>query len=517
MSQSNHASDEVTTPLLQKQSLYEKLHAVKIEALSMVKIFYPLVFTSVLFYLRPFFTMKFLGCIDSNTIAGYSLALSFANMTAYSVFSGLIVGAETICSQAIGAKRYNLFHATILRGFILLLCTSLPVFILWINVKNILMMLKQDEELVSIAYIYTLYSTPDLLAQSILHPLKAYLRTQSKTLPLLVCTAIVGGLYFVITSLLVTCLKSGVRTIAMSVVLSNFILVALLAIYIKKPPSSDENSEEEESNHLFSVREWKKLCGLALPSVGLVCVEWWFYEIITVICGFLKEPKVAVASIGILIQFTSFVYIFPHSLSSAVSTRVGNELGSNRPQGARKAAIVGLVISIIIGIMVLTFTVSVRNKWATFFTDDKDVIKLTSTVLPIVGLCELGNCPQTVACGVLKGSARAKTGAVINSVAFYVVGLVVGIVLAFPLGYGLKGLWLGMLAAQITCGMGMMVVVYRTDWELEAERAKELTSVDAGRSNGVVEDVEAEGLISKEEQSTLFLTPKDEIYDSMLN
>uniref|UniRef100_A0A0D3EAU9 Uncharacterized protein n=1 Tax=Brassica oleracea var. oleracea TaxID=109376 RepID=A0A0D3EAU9_BRAOL len=64
--------------------------------------------------------MYFLGDLGSPTLAGCSLALSSANITAYSVFSGLTVGTETICSQAIGVKRCNLFRATIRRGMILL-------------------------------------------------------------------------------------------------------------------------------------------------------------------------------------------------------------------------------------------------------------------------------------------------------------------------------------------------------------------------------------------------------------
>ncbi|KAG2311475.1 hypothetical protein Bca52824_023032 [Brassica carinata] len=48
---------------------------------------------------------------------------------------------------------------------------------------------------------------------------------------------------------------------------------------------------------------------------------------------------------GILIQTTSLLYIFPSSLGFAVSTRVGNELGSNRPNTARLSAIVAVTFA----------------------------------------------------------------------------------------------------------------------------------------------------------------------------
>ncbi|XP_010444324.1 PREDICTED: protein DETOXIFICATION 50 [Camelina sativa] len=505
MSQSNRVRDEVTIPLLQKSS-HQKLHFLKDyssvpsvyinEAISIGKISYPLVLTGLFLYVRSFVSLSFLGGLGDATLAGGSLAAAFANITGYSLFSGLTMGVESICSQAFGARRYNHVSATIRRGIILLLVTSLPVALLWMNMEKILLILKQDKKLASEAHIFLLYSVPDLVAQSFLHPLRVYLRTQSKTLPLSICTVVASFLHLPVTFLLVSYLGLGIKGIALSGVVSNFNLVAFLFIYIcflEEKLSVDEDEKVTEETYEDSVREWKKLLCLAIPSCISVCLEWWCYEIMILLCGFLIDPKASVASMGILIQITSLVYIFPNSLSLGVSTRVGNELGSNQPQRAKRAAIVGLGLSIALGFTAFTFTVSVRNTWAMFFTDDKEIMKLTAMALPIVGLCELGNCPQTTGCGVLRGSARPKIGANINGVAFYAVGIPVGAVMAFWFGFGFKGLWLGMLAAQITCVIGMMAATCRTDWELEAERAKELTTaVDSGSSDDdVKEDVEA--------------------------
>ncbi|XP_018464639.2 protein DETOXIFICATION 50-like [Raphanus sativus] len=512
MSQSNHViSNEVTIPLLQRMSLGEKLHLLKnnfvTEAGPIAIMFFPLVLSSGVSYLHTLFSMIFLRRHHSSILAGYSLGLATANFSAYAVFSGLTAGAETICSQAIGAKRYKLFHATIRRGMILLFFTSLLVLLLWINMERIMTMLNQDEKLASIAQTFLFCSIPDLFARSFLHPLRANLKTRSKTLPLSLLTLLASILHFRFLSFFVSHLGFEVQGVALSNVLSNIILVAFLFIYIKKKLATDDEEEEEEEevteeSYEDRWREWKKLFGLAIPSCGMVCLEFWCYEIMTLLCGYLEKPEVAVASMGIIIQLTSLVYIFPHSFSSVVATRVGNELGSNRPHAARNAATVGLCFSVLLAITAFTLMFAFRNVWATFFTDDEAVIDLVSKVVPIVSLCELGNCTQTTVCGVLRGSARPRTGAFINAAAFYVVGFPVAYFTAFWFEFGLMGLWLGMLAAQITCVIGMMVAMYMTDWEREAERAGELTSVDNCRRDGddVIEDMEeAEGLISRVE------------------
>uniref|UniRef100_A0A2N9H8U0 Uncharacterized protein n=1 Tax=Fagus sylvatica TaxID=28930 RepID=A0A2N9H8U0_FAGSY len=84
---------------------------------------------------------------------------------------------------------------------------------------------------------------------------------------------------------------------------------------------------------------WKPLVRLAAPSCVSVCLEWWWYEIMIVLCGLLTNPKATVASMGVLIQTMAFIYVFPSSLSFAVSTRVGNELGGNRPYKAKLSVV----------------------------------------------------------------------------------------------------------------------------------------------------------------------------------
>lgn len=222
-------------------------------------------------------------------------------------------------------------------------------------------------------------------------------------------------------------------------------------------------------------KEWKSLLNLAIPSCISVCLEWWWYEIMILLCGLLLNPRATVASMGILIQTTSLIYIFPSSLSFSVSTRVGNELGANQPSKARLAAIVGLCGSFMLGFSALVFAVTVRNIWASMFTQDKQIIALTKLVLPIIGLCELGNCPQTTGCGVLRGTARPKVGANINLGCFYLVGTPVAVWLAFFARFDFEGLWLGLLFAQGSCVVTMLMVLTRTDWDYEAQRAKELT------------------------------------------
>lgn len=199
-----------------------------------------------------------------------------------------------------------------------------------------------------------------------------------------------------------------------------------------------------------------------------------------VLCGLLSDPKSTVASMGVLIQTTSLIYVFPSSLGFAVSTRVGNELGANRPYRAKLSSAVAVLLAFVTGLSALGFAYGMRDTWGRMFTSDAKILRLTSAALPILGLCELGNCPQTVGCGVLRGCARPCTAANVNMSAFYLVGMPVAIGLSFGVGFGFCGLWVGLLSAQICCAGLMLYVVGTTDWDFQAKRAQLLSCAGCG-------------------------------------
>ncbi|KAK9143524.1 hypothetical protein Syun_012924 [Stephania yunnanensis] len=443
-----------------------------IEATSISHIALPMILTGLILYSRSMISMLFLGRLGDLSLAGGALALGFANITGYSILSGLAMGMEPICGQAFGAKKHTLLGLALQKTVLLLLCTSAIISILWMNMEKALIFFGQDAKIAREAQIYIMYSVPDLIAQSLLHPIRIYLRTQSITLPLTFCAAFSILIHIPINYLFVTCLGLGIKGVAVSGVCTNFILVASLILYIAISGVHNKTWGGVSSECL---KDWKSLLNLAIPSCISVCLEWWWYEIMILLCGLLLNPKATVASMGILIQTTALIYIFPSSLGFSVSTRVGNELGANRPAKAKLAAIVGLFYSFFFGLSALMFTLMVRKVWAKLFTKDHEILALTSLVLPIIGLCELGNCPQTTLCGVLRGSARPRAGANINLGSFYLVGMPVGVGLAFYAGFDFKGLWLGMLAAQFSCLLLMLIVLGTTDWEAQAKRAKQLT------------------------------------------
>jgi MATE family multidrug resistance protein len=375
---------------------------------------------------------------------------------------------DPICGQAYGYGNWAKMGVTLQRTILILLTSCLPISLLWINLERILLALGQNPDITRVAAMYCLYSLPDLVANSFLQPLRIYLKSQGLSTPMLWCSAAAVTLHVPLNILFVFVLKLGVPGVAVAAVLTNFNMVFFILLYLTHTDALRDTWVPWSYN---SLQEWWSLLGLALPSCLGICLEWWWYEIITILAGYLPNPQVAVATTGIIIQTTSFMYAVPHALSASVSTRVGYELGAGRPMGAQVATYVALGCAFCVAMVSLAWTILLRNTWGHVFTNDKSVLALTAAVMPLMGICELGNCPQTIGVGVLRGSARPAIGATINLGSFYFIGLPVAVALAFWYKLGFGGLWFGLLAAQIACVASILFVVLRTDWDGEVHKA----------------------------------------------
>ncbi|KAL5705750.1 hypothetical protein ACHQM5_024011 [Ranunculus cassubicifolius] len=437
---------------------------------------FPMILTGLILYGKSLISMVFMGSLGKEILAGGSLSIGFGNITGYSVLFGLSMGMEAISSQAYGAKQWLLLSISLQRTIAILICISVPISFLWLKVEPILVFFGQNPTIASIASTHLIFSLPDLVFHSILNPLKIYLRSQSITKPLMLSSFVALLFHAPINYVLVYKLQLGIRGVAIAGSLTNLNLLVSILLYLYVSPTLTKSWLGWSSLDCF--REWRPILTLAIPSCLSVCLEWWWYEFMILCAGLLTHATESVATMGILIQTTSLIYIFPSALAQAVSTRVGNELGANRPDRARTSTGIGLVCAVFIGFLAMLFTILVRKYWGYAFTSDETIISLTAMALPVVGLCELGNCPQTTGCGVLRGSARPSVGAVINLVSFYGVGLPLAVIMGIVLKMGLQGLWLGLLAAQLTCAIVMTFLVSKTDWIAEAQRAKELTGAD---------------------------------------
>ena len=138
----------------------------------------------------------------------------------------------------------------------------------------------------------------------------------------------------------------------------------------------------------------------------------------------------------------------------ATSHRIGQLLGANNVTAARLAATSPYILSLVLGIVEFILIMAFRSRFGYLFTTDPDVVAATSTVLPAMAVFQILDLSNGGAGGILRGARRNHVSGICNALAYYGVGITLAWVLCFRLGWGLVGLWTG-----IICGSGALLVL----------------------------------------------------------
>lgn len=251
-------------------------------------------------------TTSFLGRLGELELAGGTLGFTFANVTGFSVLTGLCGAMDPICGQAYGAKNFKLLHKTLLMATLLLLLATLPISFLWLNVDKILVHFGQPEDMISMAKSYIFYLLPDLMITSFLCPLKAYLSAQGITVPIMLSSTLGVALHIPINIFLSR--AKGIQGVAMAVWMSDLIVTSLLAIYVVTMEIRKAGTWKEGGWWDQGIKEWWALLSLCGPCCLTTCLEWWCYEILVLLTGRLPNAKQAVGVLAIVLNFDYLLF-----------------------------------------------------------------------------------------------------------------------------------------------------------------------------------------------------------------
>ncbi|XP_029784737.1 multidrug and toxin extrusion protein 2-like [Suricata suricatta] len=267
--------------------------------------------------------------------------------------------------------------------------------------------------------------------------------------------------------ILVTVLSLGVRGSAYANTISHILQTIFLFLYIVLKKLHQETWAGWSGQCL---QDWGPFFSLAIPSMLMICIEWWAYEIGSFLMGLLSVLDLS--GQAILYELASMVYMIPLGLSNAVCVRVGMALGAADIVQAKRSVKSALLCtggtSLVVGILLSIL----KNKLGHIFTNDEDVIALVNKVLPIYIVFQLFEAFCCVYGGILRGTGKQAFGAIVNTVMYYVIGLPLGIVLTFVVRMSIMGLWLGMLACGLLGAAAFAVYTARLDWKLAAEEAR---------------------------------------------
>ncbi|OEL25868.1 Protein DETOXIFICATION 16 [Dichanthelium oligosanthes] len=430
----------------------------------------PLVAGYLLLYVIQLISLMFVGHLGELELAGASVATSFATVTGFSLLGGMATSLETLCGQAFGAKQHHLLGVYKQRAMLVLVLVSVPVAAMWTYTSEILAWFGQDPEIAAAAATYIRGLIPALLVNGPLNCHMKFLQTQNVVVPVMLGSGVTALTHLPVCWVLVRALGLGSAGAALGIAVSYTTNLGFLALYVRLSPRC-RSTWTGFSREAF--RGIPAFFRLAVPSAMMVCIEWWSFEFLVLLSGLLPNPKLETAVLSICINTITLAFMVPLGLGGATSTRVSNELGAGRPQAARLAAWVVVLLSLLVAAFGGLVMVLVRNLWGYLYSNDERVIKYIARMLPILAISFLFDCIMGVLSGVIRGCGRQKIGASINLASYYLVGIPLGYFFAFVCHVGGMGLWFGLLSAMVVETILLICITLCTNWDKEVLKAKD--------------------------------------------
>lgn len=91
--------------------------------------------------------------------------------------------------------------------------------------------------------------------------------------------------------------------------------------------------------------DWPTYIKLAVPTTGLMCIEWWAFEFIVIFAGIIGVEELA-AQVAVM-NVNGFIFMFPLGVQFAASALVGNQLGKGNKVQAKRYALMCVIVTVI--------------------------------------------------------------------------------------------------------------------------------------------------------------------------
>jgi len=326
----------------------------------------------------------------------------------------------------------------------------------------ILLALGQDPEVSGIAQDYMRIVGFGMVAALCVTVLQSYLSALGRTQVVLWVTLAAVGLNIAVNWALIFgnwgFPELGARGAAVATISTQVLALGVLGLYAACLP-------ELRRFHLFQ-RFWRpdwqamrQVWRLGVPIGFTGLAEGGMFQASALMMGWIGT--VELAAHGIALEVAALSFMLHVGLSSAATIRIARFDGQGARAALRIAAVVAVLMSLAVALVSVAVFVTLPEPIIALFLDlskpeSAAIIAYGSVLLLVAALFQLADGLQVMALGLLRGVQDTRVPLVLAAVSYWLIGIPCSYVLAFPLGYGGVGLWLGLVVGLFCAAASLM-------------------------------------------------------------
>ncbi|CAM8912737.1 unnamed protein product [Rhodiola kirilowii] len=445
------------------------LHEFKSESKRLWVLATPAILTFLFRYSLGAVTQIFLGQVGTLALAAFSIENSVIAGFCFGIMLGMGSALETLCGQAFGAGQIDMLGVYLQRSWIILISTALSLLPLYIFATPLLKLIGQTTEISEAAGTFAIYMIPQLFAYAINFPITRFLQAQRKINAIAAITGVALLMHTILSWVFIIKLDWGMVGAAVVLNCSWVFIVAAQVIYVLSGSCGQAWSG-------FSSKAFQDIWAfvrLSFASAIMLCLEVWYFMVLILFAGYLKNAQVSVDALSICMNILGWTVMVAMGCSAATSVRVSNELGAGHPRTAKLAVVAAVVSTAMMSFVLFVILMATKDEYPLLFTTSSEVKEVVSKLTPLLATCVVTNSIQPVLSGVAVGAGWQALVAYVNVACYYLFGLPLGLLMGYKLDMGVEGIWVGMMCGTIVQTGILFGIIYTTNWNKEVSLASE--------------------------------------------
>jgi MATE family multidrug resistance protein len=185
----------------------------------------------------------------------------------------------------------------------------------------------------------------------------------------------------------------------------------------------------------------KELLHLGIPSGIQLVMEAAAFGVSGVMIGWLGAIPQAAHQIALNLASTTFMAVV--GLSMAGSIRVAHAYGANQWAQVKRIGESTAMGGLLYGLFAASVFILCRHLLPFLFNNEPEVVRLAADLLVVAALFQASDSLQSIGAGLCRGIKDVKLPTLLVTLAYWVIGIPIGYLLAFEWDWKAKGIWWG--------------------------------------------------------------------------
>lgn len=411
-----------------------------------ILLFLPIFITQLALFAMTFFDTTMSGHASSGDLAGVAIGSSIW-LPVNTGLTGILLAVTPIVAQLTGAKKTGDVALSIMQAIYLAIGIAVAIIIVGVfSVGPILHAMNLEPHVRQVAGDFLYMLAFGIIPLFIYTVLRCFIDALGKTrvsMMITVCSLpinIILNYAFIFGHLGMPRLGGVGAGIASAVTYWCILTIAIIIIHRSHPFSSYRIFHKL---YKLNISTWKELLKLGVPIGFAIFFETSIFAAVTLLMS--RFDTATIAAHQSAINFASMLYMTPLSISMTLTIAVGFEVGARRMKDARTYSFIGIGFALLFALLYSLIIFLFNNQVAAIYSNDATVQRLIGQFLLFAILFQISDAIATPVQGALRGYKDVNAALIMTLVAYWVIGLPLGYVLANFTELAAKGYWVGLI------------------------------------------------------------------------